>query len=131
MATPEGVVLAEVIAFCSKVPGLRLSRNTSGGTKSATTGRWFQYGLFHNEGGSDLIGWYTISTEKWEYDWGVSIPPKAIIVAIEVKSPKGKTKPELLAKQKQFIADVRAAGGIAGIVHSVEECAALLGVEVR
>lgn len=124
--TPEGVVLAEVIAFCSKVPGLRLSRNTSGGTKSATTGRFFQYGLFHNEGGSDLIGWMTYRGPGGEYPGFV-----ARFVAIEVKSPKGVTKPELLAKQERFIAEVRAAGGIAGIVHSVEECAALLGLRVN
>lgn len=106
--TPEGVVLAEVIAFCEKVPGLRLSRNHSGMTRS-----FKRYGCF-SPGGSDLIGWM-------REHHGI-----AQFVAIEVKAPGEKATPE----QERFLDDVRRAGGIAGVVHSVEEAAALLGVDL-
>lgn len=111
--TPEGRVLAEVIAFLKKVPGVRVSRNHSGMTRS-----YKQYGCF-SPGGSDLIGWQVFIPP---HDW--SETPVALFLAIEVKVPGEGPTPE----QARFLDDVRAAGGIAGVVHSAAEAAALLGV---
>lgn len=114
--TPEGVVLKDVLRFCAKVPGLRVSRNSSGRVNAH--GRNYAYGCF-SPGGADLLGWRTriLETDVGEVRF-------AEFVAIEVKAPGKKATPE----QEAFLAEVRAAGGIAGVVHSVEECAALLGV---
>jgi hypothetical protein len=46
----------------------------------------------------------------------------AIFTAFEVKSAKGRVRPE----QQAFIDNVKAAGGIAGVVRSVEEAKSLL-----
>ena len=118
--TPEGKILADVIAFASKVPGLRLSRNSSG--RMNAHGRNYSYGCF-SPGGPDLLGWYRRETE-YDRQWGIK---RAIFTALEVKVPGKDATPE----QAAFLKEVVDAGGIAGVVHSVEEAAALLGVEVR
>lgn len=118
-STPEGVVLAEVVAFCKKVPGLRVFRNHSGRTRQG-----YRYGVGPEEGGgSDLIGWYT----RRVLHVSEGLTPLGIFVAIEVKAPKEKATPE----QAAFLDEVRNAGGIAGVVHSAEECAALLGADIN
>jgi hypothetical protein len=128
MATPEGEVLAAITAWAKTVPGLRLSRNMSGMTQSH-----LPYGCFR-PGGSDLIGWYTVDGFRTMFTHrgdSLTVGGKvATFVALEVKAPKSKTKPELLAAQTAFLKEVRDAGGIAGFVTSVEEAAALLGVRV-
>lgn len=64
--------------------------------------RRVSFGLF--KGSSDFIGWLTIDG-------------KAIFMALEVKDDIGKPSPE----QLNFIAQVKAAGGIAGVVRSVQD----------
>ena len=71
------------------------------------TGRSYRYGLA--VGSSDLIGW--TATGRF--------------LAVEVKSAKGKATPEQLA----FIEAVRAAGGVAGVVRSVDDLRELLLTE--
>lgn len=72
------------------------------------------------EGSPDLIGWR-----------GVEITPDmvgqrvAVFAGLEVKTDTGRPTPE----QMRFIAAVRDAGGIAGIVRSPESAAALLAGE--
>ena len=46
----------------------------------------------------------------------------AQFAAVEVKTPKGRVKPE----QQQFINHVLSAGGVAGIARSVDEAQKLL-----
>jgi hypothetical protein len=76
-----------------------------------------KYGVC-NPGGSDLIGWRT-----------VSITPEmvgkdlAVFLALEVKTKTSKSTTE---DQKRFIENVRRAGGIAGIVRSTDDAIALL-----
>lgn len=60
-------------------------------------------------GSSDLIGWITINGQ-------------AVFLALEVKTVKGKPTED----QLNFIAQVKAAGGIAGVVRSVEDVEKLL-----
>ena len=50
----------------------------------------------------------------------------AVYAAIEVKAPGGRTKPERLAAQQQFIATVRQLGGRAGFATSVNEAHRIL-----
>ena len=68
-------------------------------------------------GSSDIIGWRSVViTEEMV---GCRI---AQFVAMEVKAPKGRTTQE----QRDFIDTVRAHGGLAGVVRSVDEAEALL-----
>ena len=99
---------------------VRLLRNNVGGLKDAT-GRFVAYGLGSHgghilRGPSDLIGWRTIAITPDMVGSQV-----AVFAAIEVKD-KAKATPE----QKQFIAQVLQAGGLAGVAHSVKEARAIL-----
>lgn len=85
--------------------GARLLRNNIGAYQDDKTGAWVHYGV-GGKGGSDLIGW----TADGRF------------LAVEVKTPKGKTTPE----QDAFLAAVRAAGGVAGVVRCEEDVRRLL-----
>ena len=75
-----------------------------------------QFGV-GNPGGSDLIGYRRVRvTEEMV---GQEI---AQFAAVEVKSARGRVKPE----QQQFINHVLSAGGVAGIARSVDEAQKLL-----
>jgi hypothetical protein len=91
----------------------RLFRNNTGALKDAA-GRLVRYGLC--TGSSDLIGWRTTTITPDMVGQQV-----AVFVAIEVKD-KGRPTPE----QMQFIAAVRAAGGLAGVARTVAEADAIL-----
>ena len=84
--------------------GILNFRNNVGCLKDAT-GRMVRYGLY--PGSSDIIG----------------IMPDGRFLAIEVKKPGKKPTPE----QLNFIEAIRRHGGIAGVVHGVEDLAGLLG----
>ncbi len=62
------------------------------------------------EGGSDLIGW----TADGHF------------LAIETKTPDGKTDKERLEKQQNFIAQINKCGGIGFIATSVEDVKKIL-----
>ena len=69
------------------------------------------------KGGSDLIGWKSITVTPEMV--GKKI---AVFAAIEVKSLKGKPSID----QVNFIQQVRASGGIAGIARSAEDAQNIL-----
>lgn len=71
------------------------------------------------KGSSDLIGWAPVKILA-EHVGRIF----AVFTAVEGKSDGGRVRPE----QANFIAQVRAAGGFAGIAHNAEEAAALLNV---
>jgi len=75
-----------------------------------------QFGV-GNPGGSDLIGYrrVTVTPEMVGQD-------VAVFAAVEVKTPRGRIKPE----QQQFVDHIRGAGGIAGIARSVDEAKNIL-----
>ena len=75
-----------------------------------------QFGV-GSPGGSDLIGYrrVTVTPEMVGQDL-------AVFAAVEVKTPKGRVKPE----QQQFVDHIRGAGGIAGIARSVDEAKNIL-----
>lgn len=68
-------------------------------------------------GSADLIGWYTVNVTP-----DMVGKPVAVFCAPEVKRP-GKYA---TADQKRFIANVNAAGGIAGVVRSGDDMRKLL-----
>lgn len=96
-------------------PDCRLFRNTIGMAVKAS-GEKIKFGLC-NPGGSDLIGWTRIK-----------ITPEmvgrtmAVFTAIESKRPGWKPNQKWdLGSQNNFIGQVLAAGGLAGVARNVEE----------
>jgi hypothetical protein len=89
--------------------GCQLWRNNSGVAKFGP--RWVRYGV--GKGGSDHIGYLPVRVT--EAMVGQII---AVFVAVESKRPKGA---EYTQDQIDFIANVKAAGGIAGFAHSWEQ----------
>lgn len=69
-------------------------------------------------GGSDLIGWHPVIITQSMVGKRV-----AVFTAPEVKTPGVVTNDD----QHKFIKNVREAGGIAGVVYSEEQAAALIG----
>ena len=84
----------------SLIPGVVLWRNSIGFDSKTKV----RYGIGGN-GGADLIGWYN-----------------GRFLAIEVKVFGGNRSPE----QVNFIAAVRAAGGLAGFACTVDEARAIV-----
>lgn len=91
----------------------RLWRNNTGALKDST-GRLVRYGLC--PGSSDLIGLRQVTITP-----DMVGQTLAVFAAIEVKD-RAKATPE----QERFIAQVQAAGGLAGVARSVEEARAIL-----
>lgn len=108
-------------------PDVRLFRNNVGaawqgdaqwlhtGTVLIPNPRRVVYGLA--PGSSDLIGWRTVTITPAMV--GLRLP---VFTAVEVKT--GQQRPS--KEQRNFIAAVQAAGGIAGTARSVEEAERLV-----
>lgn len=94
---------------------VRVYRNNVGALKDDDD-QWVRYGVC-NPGGSDLIGWKSVVVTPEMVGKRV-----AVFVAIETKGERGRVSGD----QAQFIACVNAAGGIAGVVRSVDEATDLL-----
>ena len=75
-----------------------------------------QFGV-GNPGGSDLIGYRRVRVTAEMVGQEI-----AQFAAVEVKTPRGRVRPE----QQQFIDHVVSAGGIAGIARSVDEAKDIL-----
>jgi hypothetical protein len=98
---------------CSTGP-VRLFRNNTG-TLYDRQGRPVTFGLA--KGSADLIGWRTITITPDMVGQTV-----AVFTSLEVKAERGRVSPE----QRQWLEAVQAAGGIAGVVRSVEDAQTLL-----
>lgn len=105
----ESPTLKRILLKCSRGAS-RLFRNNVGAYQDKD-GRWIRYGVA-GKGGSDLIGWRSITIGPEHLGRKV-----AIFCAIEVKGAGGRPSKE----QLQFIEQVRKAGGIAGIARSEDE----------
>lgn len=97
--------IQKLIMLALSDAGCIIWRNNVGSYTTAD-GAYIKYGV-GGVGGSDLIGIYK---------------PTGQFLAVEVKSPKGKPSPA----QLNFIEQVRAAGGIAGVARSPEDALSLL-----
>lgn len=95
---------------------VRLFRNNVGALRDAA-GNWVTYGL--GVGTSDLIGWRRVLITPDHV--GLHL---AVFAALEGKSDTG----QLTASQHAFIDTLAHAGGIAGVVRSVEDARKLLGL---
>ncbi len=93
---------------------LRLFRNNVGQCHAAD-GRVVRFGLC--QGSSDLIGFTSVEITPEMVGQRV-----AVFTAVEVKTPRGRVKPE----QQKFIDLVNAAGGRAGVARSVEDVEKIL-----
>ena len=107
----EQELMQEIQLEVSRLGG-RVFRNQTG--KYKVGDRWISSGLC--VGSSDLIGWFP----KIEFD---TMDDTAVFLAIEVKTPKGRVRPE----QQKFINCVKKAGGIAFVARSVEDVKKVLG----
>ena len=103
----ETLLVREILRAFGARPGLRLFRNSVGMVRLPGGGA-IPYGLC--PGSSDLVGWRTLPS-------GV-----AQFVALEVKTPAGHITPS----QAAFLRAVARAGGLAGIVRSLDDVEALL-----
>lgn len=101
----ESKILQEIRLSLSKA-GCTMFRNNTGKLQDAR-GRWVTFGL--HTGSSDLIG-YRNKDGKF--------------VAIEVKRP-GKNA---TAEQHNFIQQVKANNGLAGVAHNTMEALIIVGV---
>lgn len=81
-----------------------------GGNFHIIKGRRVQFGLC--PGSSDLIGWRTVTVTPDMVNRKI-----AVFLALEVKTATGKAT----AEQENFINAVRASGGLAGIVRSIDD----------
>lgn len=94
---------------------VRLWRNNTGALRDQR-GQLVRYGLC--QGSSDLIGYRSIEITPDMVGQHI-----AQFVALEVKSPTGRTTPE----QAAFLRLVAEAGGVSGVVRSIEDASKQLG----
>ena len=106
----ETTIMRHIQLEASKLKGVRLLRNNVGKFQDLR-GVWTQFGV-GGPGGSDLIGWKTITITQEMVGKTV-----AVFLAVEVKSRNGK----LTTEQAQFLMVVRAAGGIGLVPYSIED----------
>ena len=99
MSTPEGIILAQILAYL-KMRRVYAWRNNTGAVKleGRSGSRFVRYGM---KGSSDILG----------------ILDDGRFLAIEVKAPTGRATPE----QSCFLGEIRARGGVAFIARSAEE----------
>ena len=95
-------------------PGVRLFRNNCGALKDQD-GRLIRFGVA-NPGGSDLIGWRSVTVTPDMVGQKI-----AVFLAIEVKGERGRATDE----QRNFIARVKADGGLAGVARTVDDALAI------
>ena len=95
-------------------PGTRLFRNNTG-VLPDRNGRPVSYGLC--KGSPDLVGW--VSVEITPEMVGRRL---AVFAGIEVKTERGRVEVE----QLNFIEQLQAAGGLAGVARSVEQAKEVL-----
>ena len=114
----ETQIQQQIRLSCSQGPA-RLWRNNSGKLPDPKTGRWVQFGVA-SPGGSDLIGYRQVVIGPEHVGRTM-----AVFTAVEVKSATGRAT----AEQRAFIQHVKQAGGIAGVVRSVDEARGLLGLD--
>jgi hypothetical protein len=120
--TTENVIQAAIRLAVGRIKHARLFRNNrglfwggrvvrhDGSTVTLADARRVDCGLVN--GASDLIGWTTVTVTPDMV--GQTI---AVFTAQEVKTLTGRIRPE----QQNFIAQVTAAGGFAGVVRSPDD----------
>ena len=131
----EAQLLREILVALGCRPGVRAFRNSVGLARDPRTDQHVQFGLV--KGASDIIGIARIDhvSALAALERSAHLLPAAELaliraalaaagrfLALEVKSPTGRVRPEQIA----FIEMVTRLGGIAGVVRSVPEALALV-----
>jgi len=114
----ESEITREILRACNLLPGVTLWRVNSRvlrmpGEKGRS--RLVRFGGM--KGMSDLIGWRMITVTMIARDQSSWPGRYAVWVALEVKRPGQ----DATAEQQAFLDAVRAAGGLAAVVHSAAE----------
>jgi hypothetical protein len=115
MANAETTLQQQIRLAVGSRSDLRLFRNQVGSLPDPRTGRLVTFGLAR--GSADLIGWRTVTVTPDMVGRRV-----AVFTSIEVKTPTGRLRPE----QQAWLGVVRGAGGVAGVVRSVEDALNLM-----
>lgn len=127
MSTGTGL-MQRILRAAGRLQGVRLFRHNVGlGWVGQATKRRDGSVLVRNArplhaglvvGGSDIIGWTSIVIRPEDVGRRV-----AVFTALEAKDGSGRADPD----QRNFIDQVRAAGGFAGVVRSEEEALEIVG----
>jgi hypothetical protein len=115
MANAETTLQQQIRLAVGSRSDLRLFRNQVGSLPDPRTGRLVTFGLAR--GSADLIGWRTITIGPEHIGQRI-----AVFTSIEVKTSTGRLRPE----QQAWLGVVRGAGGVAGVVRSVEDALNLM-----
>jgi len=115
MANAETTLQQQIRLAVGINPDARIFRNQVGSLPDPRTGRLVTFGLAR--GSADLIGWRTVTITQAMV--GTRL---AVFTSIEVKTPKGRVRPE----QQAWLTAVTQAGGIAGIARSVTDAVAII-----
>lgn len=115
----ERTLMHDIMYWLSQIPGVRVFRNNVG-QAIQEDGRRIRYGL--HRGSSDLIGWTSVTITPEMVGHKV-----AVFTAVEVKTATGQPTQE----QTNFIEQVRAAGGIAGIARDGYHVQALVNTHLK
>jgi hypothetical protein len=115
MANAETTLQQQIRVAVGSRSDLRLFRNQVGSLPDPRTGRLVTFGLAR--GSADLIGWRTVVVTPEMVGQRL-----AVFTSIEVKTATGRLRPE----QQAWLGVVRGAGGVAGVVRSVEDALNLM-----
>jgi hypothetical protein len=114
---PETVLQNQIrLAISADCPDAVMFRNHCGVLKDQRTGRLVAFGLA--PGSPDLVGWRSIKITPEMVGQRI-----AVFCGLEIKIPGGRVRPD----QVNFIDRLRAAGGIAAVVRSVDDAVERLG----
>jgi hypothetical protein len=116
----EKEIQAQILAYLALLPGVLAWRQNAGGMKANYKGKERFFRFASRPGISDIIGVLPASRH------GVTASRQpGRFLAVECKRPGGK----LSLDQAAFLDAVRAAGGLALVVHSLDELIEALCVE--
>jgi hypothetical protein len=115
MANAETTLQQQIRLAVGSRSDLRLFRNQVGSLPDPRTGRLVTFGLAR--GSADLIGWRTVTVTPEMVGQRI-----AVFTSIEIKTATGRLRPE----QQAWLGVVRGAGGVAGVVRSVEDALNLM-----
>jgi hypothetical protein len=115
VSNPETDLQQRIRLALGTHPDARLFRNQVGSLPDPRTGRLVTFGLAR--GSADLIGWRTVVVTPEMVGQRI-----AVFTSIEVKTPTGRLAPA----QQHWLHAVRTAGGVAGVVRSVNDAIKLI-----
>jgi len=125
----ETQIIRAILAALRSVPGVVAWRqNTGAVTVPARAGQARRFVRYGELGMADIIGWRATYSDDGVQPFGDRLAPRstpiAQFLALEVKRPSKHVVKNVTPEQSAFLNRVRAAGGIAAVVTSVDEALA-------